>query len=279
MKNEINLLCQLQELVLTRDEHRQNGDGTHTDALSNSIDEIVSKLDPSIQGLYRKLYGKNHIIVSRMFNGRCSVCSVTLPISQVQAVKQCKRIQTCPSCGRILFEEECDAAHLTASKQYVSPEARKTGISRFSDEVLMVPSLKGSTVQDAISELAEVMGKNGFVVNSESLAASALEREAILSTAVGNALAFPHVRGVEGGGLTLAMGVSREGIIWDASGEKVHLVCLSAIPLAVSAFYLRLISGIMQAFDKKAALSAVLEASSPGAMWKAVCKAVRNTVK
>ena len=40
----------------------------------------------------------------------------------------------------------------------------------------------------------------------------ALRREAILSTAVDHGLAFPHVRGVEGGGLALALGVSEKGI-------------------------------------------------------------------
>ena len=88
---------------------------------------------------------------------------------------------------------------------------------------------------------------------------------------------MPHVRGVEGGALTLAMGVSPEGIDWD--GEKVHFVFLSAIPVAVSAFYLRLMSGITQAFSKESSRSAALAAENPAALWKALQKATRATVK
>jgi mannitol/fructose-specific phosphotransferase system IIA component (Ntr-type) len=104
-----------------------------------------------------------------------------------------------------------------------------------------------------------------------------MDREAILSTAMGDGLAFPHVRGVEGGALTLAMGVSRQGIDWD--GETVNIVFLSAIPVAVSAFYLRMMSGIAQAFQKPANREAVLAAETSETMWKALVKATRTTVK
>ena len=60
MKNQINLLNQLQELVLTRDEHHQTGDGSHIDALSDSIDALISRLDPQPKGLYERLYKKDH---------------------------------------------------------------------------------------------------------------------------------------------------------------------------------------------------------------------------
>ena len=85
------------------------------------------------------------------------------------------------------------------------------------------------------------------------------------------------MRGVEGGGLCLAMGVSKKGIDWD--GQKVNIVFLSAIPVAVSAFYLRLMSGLMQSFSKAAARKSLLEAKDSASLWKALCKATRTTVK
>ena len=121
------------------------------------------------------------------------------------------------------------------------------------------------------------MEKNGFIKNADSLVTAALDREAMLSTAVGNGLAFPHVRGVEGGGLTIALGISRKGIDWD--GEKVHVVFLSAIPVAVSAFYLRLMSGLVQAYSKKDNIDALLEATDQATLWKALVKTTRHTVK
>lgn len=69
MKNQINLLNQLQELVLTRDEHHQTGDGSHTDTLSDSIDTLSSQLDPQPKALYDRLYKKDHIVMSPMSDG------------------------------------------------------------------------------------------------------------------------------------------------------------------------------------------------------------------
>jgi PTS system nitrogen regulatory IIA component len=141
----------------------------------------------------------------------------------------------------------------------------------------MITPLTAKTPEEAISELAAAMESNRFVSNAPALVQLAMQRENVLSTAMGDGLAFPHVRGVEGGGLTLAMGVSQKGIDWE--GEEVNFVFLSAIPVAVSAFYLRLMSGIIQTFSKEANRKSILEAADSAALWKALQKATRITVK
>ena len=265
MKSQLNILRQLQELVLTRDEHHQTGDGSHLDSLNDSIFELQDKLSPQVAGLYDRLYKKSHIVIAAM----------QVPIAQSQQVQLAQHLVTCSSCGRILFATAADEAHNVAEKP--DRDDPKTGISRFSAEELVVASLKAETKQDAIAELASLMEQNKFIANADALVSGAMDREAVLSTAVGGGLAFPHVRGVEGGGLTLAMGVSKKGIDWD--GEQVHLVFLSAIPVAVSAFYLRLMSGIVQSFGKKENLDAALASADSTTLWKALVKATRHTVK
>ena len=140
----------------------------------------------------------------------------------------------------------------------------------------MVVDLDGSSREAAIGQLAKAMADNKFISNADSLVTAAMDREAVLSTAMDD-VAFPHVRGVEGGALTLAMGVSKKGIDW--GGETVHLVFLSAIPVAVSAFYLRLMAGLAQAFSKKDVRDAALASKDGPALWKALVKAARHTVK
>lgn len=275
MKSQINILRQLQELVLTRDEHHQTGDGSHLDALNDSIDALQRKLEPQVEGVYCRLYKKNHVVMAAMSNGCCAACGMQVPIAQGQQVKLAQHLVTCSSCGRILFAAEDDAARNVADKG--DRDDPKTGISRFSAEELMVTDLGGCTREEAIARLASAMEDNKFIANADSLVTAAMERESVLSTAMGEGLAFPHVRGVEGGALTLAMGVSKEGIDWD--GEKVHIVFLSAIPVAVSAFYLRMMAGISQAFGKASSREAVMAAATPAAMWKALVKATRATVK
>ena len=277
MKSQLNLLNQLQELVLTRDEHHQTGDGSHMDVLDASIDALVDKLEPQPKALYQRLYKKDHVVMAPMVNGCCAVCGMKLPISQVQQVRIAKTLQTCSSCGRMIYEGDEDAPRSVAEKP-TRGEPRKTGISRFSAETLMV-ELKAEKPEDAVRELADAMAENEFVSNPAALVVAAMERESVLSTAIGEGLAFPHVRGVEGGGLTLALGVSKKGIAWDASGEIVHLVFFSVIPVAVSAFYLRLMAGLTEAFSKQDNREILLSAALPADLWKAFMKATRYTIR
>ena len=278
MKNQINLLNQLQELVLTRDEHHQTGDGSHTDALSDSIDALASKLDPQPKALYDRLYKKDHIVMSPMTNGCCAVCGMRLPISQVQQVRMAKTLQTCSSCGRMLFNAEEDTPKYIGGKP-ARGEPRKTGISRFSAEELMVAKLSATTPEEAIAELAKAMSDNKFISNPEALVAAAMDREQILSTAMGEGLAFPHVRGVEGGGLTLALGLSEKGIKWDGDGTLVNVVVFSVIPVAVSAVYLRLVANLCESFKKNENLAMVKGSKDSAELWKNLVKVTRYAVK
>ena len=278
MKSQLNILNQLQELVLTRDEHHRIGDGSHMDSLDQSIDSLVDKLEPQPKALYQRLYKKDHIVMSPMVNGCCAVCGMRLPISQVQQVRLAKTIQTCSSCGRMLFNEEEGAPRSTVEPP-ARGEPRKTGISRFSAEELMICGLKSTTPEGAIRELADAMVANRFVSNADALVAAAMERESILSTAMGDGLAFPHVRGVEGGGLTIALGVSKDGIAYDDVGTKVNFIFFSVIPVAVSAFYLRLMSGLTDAFAKKANRDLLMAAKTPTELWKALTKTTRSTIQ
>ncbi len=275
MKSQINTLRQLQELVLTRDEHNQTGDGSHLDALNDSIDAIQKRLDPQVAGLYSRLYAKSHIVMSAMTNNCCAVCGMQVPIAQGQQVRLAQHLVTCSSCGRILFAADEDS--IINTSEAPDRDNPKTGISRFSDEALMVCGLGPVTREQAIERLATTMQEHGFISSAENLVTAALERESILSTAIDGGLAFPHVRGVEGGGLTMAVGVSKEGIDW--GGETVHAVFLSAIPVAVSAFYLRLMAGIAKSFAKESVLKTLLDAKDGAALWKALQKATRVAVK
>lgn len=277
MKSVVNQLCQLQDLILVRDEHRATGDGAHLARLNEAIDTMTQALPSDVGSFFRRLANRDHIITSPVHNGCCAVCGMRLPVSQVQAVRQCKSIQYCPGCSRILFEDPEAPQWVGATPNRAEP--RKNGISRFSAEALMVPDLVAGSAADAIEILAGKMEAEGFVSHADKLILSAMERESMLSTAMEHGLAFPHVRGVEGGSLTLACGVSKEPFPWDPAGTQTNIVFLITIPSAVSAFYMRLIAGLTEAFLKEPNRRALLEAETPTALWKALTKATRYTVK
>ena len=277
MKSVVNQLCQLQDLILVRDEHRATGDGAHLARLNEAIESMTKALPSNVGSFFQRLANRDHVITSPVHNGCCAVCGMRLPVCQVQAVRQCKSIQYCPGCSRILFEDPEAPQWVGATPNRAEP--RKNGISRFSAEALMVPDLVAGSAADAIEILAGKMEAEGFVSHADKLILSAMERESMLSTAMEYGLAFPHVRGVEGGSLTLACGVSKESFPWDPAGTQTNIVFLITIPSAVSAFYMRLIAGLTEAFLKETNRHALLEAETPTALWKALTKATRYTVK
>lgn len=278
MRSVVNHLIQLQELVLTREELVSiRGDKADTSALDQSISGLAESLEPEAKVIYKRLAPKTHIVISPMHEGRCSACGMSIAIAQVQAIKRGEKIVTCPSCARVLYDPF--GAKWIGAKPKHSVEAQKTGISRFSSPDLMVVDLQAKSNEEAIKELACKLQEGHFVDDAEKLTAAAMEREATIGTGIGHGLAFPHVRGIEGGGLSLAMGVSREGIEWSGADSPVKFVFFSTIPTAVSMFYLRLLAGLSESFTKEANRKAALEAKTPEALWKVLVKATRFTVK
>ena len=276
MQSLINHLLQLQELVLILDEHRATGDGSHLSSLSQNVEQLAEGLPQQVKGFIQRLLKKDHVIMSPMHNGACAICGVKLPIGQVQAVRQARELQTCPSCARVLYEAQ-DAARWIG-EIHGRTEPRKTGIARFSSPDLMVPALKAKTRDEAIIELANTMQDAHFVDDAGKLFSAAIERENILSTGMENGLAFPHVRNVEGGGLTLALGVSKNGVKFDDE-HVANIICFMTIPTAVSAFYLRLVAGLSETFLKEQNRAAILAATTQEALWKALVKVTRFSVK
>lgn len=281
MQSLINHLLQLQELVLILDEHRTTGDGSHLERLAKNVEDLSSGLPKPIGDFVKRLLKNDHIFTAPMHNGACAICGMRLPIGLVQSVRQThdlqsNDLQTCPSCARILYEAT-DNAHWIG-ETHSRAEPRKIGISRFSSESLMVPGIKSPKRDDAIIQLANTMQDARFIDDAAKLVTAALERENVLSTAMENGLAFPHVRGVEGGGLTLALGTSRKGVKFDGE-HTVNIICLITIPTAVSAFYLRLVSGLAESFSKPQNREALLAAPDQKSLWNALTRATRYTVK
>jgi PTS system fructose-specific IIC component len=144
----------------------------------------------------------------------------------------------------------------------------------------MVPRLQATDKEGAIRELAEAMREADFIDSADKLVEESLRREAILSTAVEHGLAFPHVRHVEGGGLTLALGVSPKGLKFDGPSRSLtRMIFLLVIPTAASAFYLKLLSGLTETFMDADARKALMAETEPEKLWKVLTKVTRSTIK
>lgn len=270
--DQIKTLRQIQHLVLIRDEHENVGSGERSDELGASIARLLAKLDSATAALHKQLSAKSRLFLSPIARGNCSTCGIKVPMSLLQHVLSEDRLVTCTSCGRILYRPDVKATGLRAGE----PDP-KFPLSRFSSGKLTMPDLKANTPEEAIVELCGALAREKVIGDPDAVVAAALAREKILTTAVGNGLAFPHIRGIEEGVLTFAAGISRKGIDW--GGQTVNLVVFTALPVAASPFYLKLLAAFAKTFQDGEKLPFLLMAADAKTLWKELNKALRTAVK
>jgi len=273
-----NHLLQLQELTLVREEQQVAVGSGHLAQLEDAIKSMRARLPGPVEVMFGKLAAKDHNVIVAVVEGLCAACRMQLPISLAQQVRMAKEVHACPNCARYLYMPASGSRN--TRRRPGRFEVQKPGIARFSAESLMMPLLKGKDSDSVIREMAMHLAAEGFVDNGEALTESALSREALFSTAVDHGLAFPHVRGVEGGALTLAVGMCPKGIHFDgAKGVVSRVFFFMVIPTAASSFYLKLLAGLTETFMAEDARTALLECKDAVAMWKALVKLTRKTIK
>lgn len=277
MKPVLNALIQLQEINLIRTEQKSHRKGAALEALDVSINRLVSNLAEPIQRLVSRLQMRDPVFIVPVAHSVCAGCGMRLPISLIQLVQRAQILQNCPTCLRILYFPQAQPNYV--AKPARRSEPKKSGIARFTGESLMIPRMQATDRESAIRELAQRMQEEGFVDDAEKLTEAALKRESIVSTALDHGIAVPHVRGVEGGGLTLALGLSPKGIHFDDDDKSLsRIVVFIVIPTAASAFYLKLIAGIAETLISADARKALMAADSAEKLWKTLQKLTRKTI-
>ncbi len=277
-RKTINQLIQLQELIVARMQTKAAQSKAPLEALDKSIALLGADLEPAVKTHINRLLQKHPEAVVPVVDSHCTGCGIELPKSLVNEVLRADELYRCRNCTRYLYFPSEVVASERAHRVY--GEKQKVGIARFSASSLMVAPLTGTTPEEVLRELCERMQKESFITNAAQLLDLAMQREAIVSTAVDGGLAFPHVRGVEGGGLTMALGVHKKGIHFGAPGRALtRIFFFMVIPTATSAFYLKLLSGLSQTFREKEARDALLLAGEDQEqLWKTLVQKTRKSV-
>jgi mannitol/fructose-specific phosphotransferase system IIA component (Ntr-type) len=277
MKNVLNQLIQLQELNFAKEEQKASNSKIQLAQLEKAILAIRTQLPADVAERYDRLQQHYPLAVVPLVHGSCSRCGLAVPAAVVNAARAGEQLQNCPHCGRFLYYPETVARQ--PKKKQGSERSAESGIGRFSAANLMVPALAASTREEVIGELAKALGDGGYIEDAATVTELALRREAIVSTAVEHGLAFPHVRDVEGGGLTFAVGLKSKGIEFGATdGRLSKIFFFIVIPTHATAFYLRLLAGLVHTFDSADSRNALLECEKPEQMWKMLTKLTRDSI-
>jgi len=238
---------------------------------------LSDELSPELRTNFNRLVQKNVEALAPITGGNCSGCGFALTKTMVNNINGgVAEMSRCPNCTRILYAPDVPLVRNTPRRRWGEPVKR--GIERFSAPELMIHKLKGTTKDEILLELCENMHAEGYVEDCADLHEAALRREAIVSTAVGHTMAFPHVRGVEGGGLTLSLGVSKKGIDFGGT-TKTKIFFYMVIPTAASAFYLKLLAGLTQSFGTAAQRDTLLKAKTKEELWGALTKGTKAMVR
>jgi mannitol/fructose-specific phosphotransferase system IIA component (Ntr-type) len=110
--------------------------------------------------------------------------------------------------------ENKPALHITKFSDYLKPTQ-------------VVYDLKSKDKVEAIEELLDVLAKQKAIDNKKLILTRIIDRENLVTTAIGSGVALPHARVDSGGEIAVAVGRSEKGIDFDAhDGQKVHLIIL-----------------------------------------------------
>lgn len=274
----INHLLQLQDFIFARDQQQTSMPGSKLTQLDASIESLLNDLPVDVRGHFEKTWKKAGLAIVPISKGNCSACGMMIPVSQVHAVHAADALYQCPSCARYLYFPDSAPRRIAAQKRLRS-EPAQVGIARFSSPALMMPKLKAAGRDEALEQICLMMEKQKFVDHGNRLYEEAVRREVITSTAVDQGLAFPHVRGVEGGGLSLALATIPKGVKFsDGVKSTTKIIFFMSIPTAASAFYLKLLSGLTKTFRDEDAREILLKAETQEELWKALVKATRATI-
>ncbi|MCF7818833.1 MAG: PTS sugar transporter subunit IIA [Kiritimatiellales bacterium] len=274
----INQLIQLQELVVARMQKKAAMPTAPLDALNKNIALLGADLPPRTRSHLNQLLQKHPEAVVQIVDGHCTGCGMGLSKSLVNEILHGDELHRCLNCTRYLYCPSEIVARERTNRVY--GEARQIGIARFSAPALMLASLGGTTPEEVLGELCQRMQKEAFVEDGNQLLELAMQREAIISTGVDNGMAFPHVRGVEGGGLTIALGIHKKGIHFGGPGRTLtRIFFFMVIPTATSAFYLKLIAGLSQTFRENTARERLLAAAGDKELWEVLIRETRKSIK
>jgi PTS system nitrogen regulatory IIA component len=125
----------------------------------------------------------------------------------------------------------------------------------------IVLDLKAAGKEDVLSELLQPLAKAGKIADAKKMVAVLMEREELGSTGIGGRIAIPHGKASQVKELAASLGMSKEGIAFDAlDGEPVNLFIALVAPEGSAGLHLKALARISSLLKDKAFKKALLAA-------------------
>jgi fructose-specific phosphotransferase system IIA component len=136
-------------------------------------------------------------------------------------------------------------------------------ISDILEEKLVVANLPGSTKDEIINAMIDIIGRSSKVLDKEKVRKAIFDREAIMSTGVGNGFAIPHGKTDAVSDVIAAFGVTAQPIDYQSlDGKPVRLVFLLVGKESMVGPHIKLLSRISRLMNKEEFRTKLLATSS-----------------
>jgi len=91
--------------------------------------------------------------------------------------------------------------------------------------------VKGTTKEEVIFELAELIDQEGRLVDYQKYCTNVMEREKLSTTGIGFGIAIPHGKCISVNEPTVAYGKKMKGLEWESlDGTPAQMIFLIAVP-------------------------------------------------
>lgn len=261
----LETLLRIQELGFALMEHDAAESQKGKEEIRKAREALASGVPVQWLRVLERMQSTGQPAVVAAADGFCSYCRIQVPTRMFQEVLKNSRIYQCPCCARILYVPEGGGLHSKGSTM----RAGAGGLARFSSPQLVLPNLSGRSMPEVLEELVERLSSLGWIEEPQEVLRAAVQREELVTTALEHGLAFPHVRGVEGGGLVVSVGLSRRGVRF-CPGERrlTRILFFSVIPQAASNLYLRIVGGLVKALRTDEARKKLLSCNESWTAWE-----------
>ena len=123
--------------------------------------------------------------------------------------------------------------------------------------------LKETKRTAAIHEVAKLLEKDPDMVNFQSFYDELLARERLEATSLGYGVAFPHARTDHVKKMVLAAGRSPAGVVFENSGETIHLIFVIGTPRRMVTEYLALVGAMARLLRSEEVRRKLMSARTP----------------
>ncbi|MCD6441158.1 MAG: PTS sugar transporter subunit IIA [Candidatus Marinimicrobia bacterium] len=108
---------------------------------------------------------------------------------------------------------------------------------------LILYPVKATTKEEVISQLIDVLVKNGKLTEPEEAKSAVFKREELMTTGVGKGVALPHGKYAHTEEVLISFGISKEGVNFDAiDGQPVYIFVMLLTPEKYPGKHLKLLS-------------------------------------